>query len=182
MTSRLAALCLALSLAGLPAAAQSVIDSAQSDLNGDGLRERFTLLQYPGADTVDLIIEDTGYGRITASDIAWIGGIGQEPQLDLAPNGSVRLKSMNESVGRSRWVQTLTVAFRNGAYRVAGYTYDWYDTITGEGGECDLNLLNGRGLLRHGDGPQREVRADIPAMEISAWKDVTPIPEVCGVY
>ncbi len=182
MTRPLAAICLALLLPALPAAAQTVVDSTQSDLNGDGLRERFTLLQYPGADTVDLIIEDTGYGRITATDIAWIGGIGQEPELDLAPNGSVRLTSMNEGVGRSRWRQTLTLAFRNGAYRVAGYTYSWYDTLSNDSGECDLNLLNGKGTLQRGDGPKRNVSAGIQAVEITGWTEMTPIPDVCEVY
>ena len=53
MKTRIAAVLLALACAA-PADAQNVVDGALSDLNGDGLRERFTLLHYPGADTADL--------------------------------------------------------------------------------------------------------------------------------
>lgn len=165
------------------AMAQDVIDSAVSDLNGDGLRERFTLLRYPGAGTVDLIVEDTGTGRITARDIAWIGGVGQEPELDVAPNGSIRLVSMNEAVGRNRWHQTLTIAYRDGAYRIAGFTYAWYDTLDLDAaGECDLNLLNGNGFLTIGQGPKQAIAHFEPAVELTAWKDDRPIPEICRAW
>ena len=86
-----------LAFTALPATAQTVI----SDLNGDGLAERFTLIDRDG--TVDLLIDRTGDAPVLANDIAWSGSIGQKPDLELAPNGSVVLVSMNESVSRSRW-------------------------------------------------------------------------------
>ncbi len=181
MTTRICTLFAALALA-TPALAQEVVDSVLSDLNGDGLRERFTLL-HDGDGMADLIVEDTGFGRVTVPNIVWIGGIGQEPDLDLAANGSVRLASMNESIGRNRWRQTLTIAWRGGAYRVAGYTYEWYDTLDlSDSGSCDLNLLNGKGFVSKGDGPRRAVRHDLTARPITAWSDDQPIPEVCGAW
>lgn len=181
MTTRFAAL-VALVL-GTPVAAQDVIDSTVSDLNGDGLRERFTLLRYAGAGTVDLIIEDTGTGRITARDVAGIGGTGQEPELDLAPNGSVRLTSMNESIGRDRWRQTLTLAWRDGAYRVAGYTYRWYDTLDlDRSGKCDLNLLTGKGFVKKGQGATQTVAHGETAVPVTDWTENAPIPPICQTW
>ncbi len=172
------AFCLALGAA--PAAAQDVIDSTLSDLNGDGMAERFTLLHYRDAARADLIIEDTGTGRITARRVVWIGGAGQEPELDRAPNGSVRLISMNESIGRNRWRQTLTIAYRQGAYMVAGFTYDWYDTLDlGAAGRCDLNLLNGKGFLTEGQGPKRAIRHSEPPRPITTWTEDSPVPAIC---
>ncbi len=150
----------------------------QSDLNGDGIVERFALIDN-GEGTVDLQIENTGGGVIYADDIAWLGGIGQKPTLDVAPNGALRVISMNDAIGRSRWELTLTVAFRGGTYRVAGYTYRWRDTILLEdNGDCDLNLLTGRGVLTV-DGATRDVRTDQAAVPVTSWDWAAPIPAVC---
>ncbi len=165
----------------LPAAGQQIGPMVSSDLNGDGRVERFTLLD-TGNGNVDMQIENTGGGVIYAETVAWLGGIGQQPELQLAPNGSVRLISMNEAIGRNRWHQTLTIAFRKGAYRVAGFTYDWYDTLDlKDAGVCDLNLLTGRGTLRHGTGPDKPIRTDHPALPLTQWRDDTPIPSACGL-
>lgn len=161
-------------LAASPAAAQSVA----SDLNGDGRAE---ILMLTGMDDgrADLTI-DTGAGRVVARDIAWVGGIGQQPELSLAANGSVRLTSMNEAIGRNRWRLALTIAYRDGAYRVAGYTYEWYDTLNlPDRGTCDLNLLTGRGFLTIADGPAQAVRTSLRARPVTDWKDDAPVPAAC---
>lgn len=163
-----------------PLSAQQIGQMVSSDLNGDQRVERFTLLD-SGEGTVDLQIENTGGGVIYAEDIAWLGGVGQQPELTLAPNGSVKLTSMNEAIGRNRWHMTLTIAYRKGAYRVAGFTYDWYDTLDlNDYGLCDLNLLNGRGVAENG-GNRRNVRTDQPAIPVTQWNDSIPIPKVCGL-
>lgn len=149
-----------------------------SDLDGDGRAERFALVAMEDG-AADLAIE-AGSARITVRDMVWAGGIGQRPELALAPNGSVRLSSMNEAIGRNRWRQTLTIAYRDGAYRVAGYTYDWYDTLNLEDrGSCDLNLLTGRGFLTVGEGPARDIRSDFGARPVTEWSFDAPGPEAC---
>ena len=150
-------------------------EEVASDLDGDGRAERFALRD-TGEGTVDLLID----GAVVAPDIAWKGGIGQEPALALAPNGSVRLSSMNESIGRYRWHLTLTIAWRDGAYRVAGLTYEWYDTLDlDRAGFCDLNLLNGRGFARTGQGAQEAVRTSLRAPRVDQWHEGRVLPEVC---
>jgi len=161
-----------------PALAQPVGTAITADLNNDGRAERFTLID-DGDGSADLRIE-TGGGVIEAENIAWVGGIGQQPELGLAPNGSLRLISMNEAIGRNRWRLTLTIAYRRGAYMVAGYTYDWYDTIELEdNGSCDLNLLTGKGTLARGDSPARPIRTSLNPRRVTAWQDDVQVPEIC---
>ena len=118
---------------------------------------------------------------VYAEDIAWLGGIGQQPELALSANGSVLLTSMNDSVGRNRWHMTLTIAYRKQAYRVAGFTYDWYDTIDlNDYGLCDLNLLNGRGYVEKG-GARQNVHSNQSALPVTQWTDAIPIPDACGL-
>ncbi len=180
MKTRIAAVLLALACAG-PTVAQDVVDSALSDLNGDGLRERFTLLHYPGADTADLIIEDTGTGRITAHDLVHSPDVpGRIASVDVAPNGSIRVLSMNESIGRNRWHQTLTIAFRNGDYRIAGLTFEYYDTLDMDVfGGCDLNFLNGKGFAWHGTRKKTAITHDQQPVRMVDWTDSTELPKVC---
>ncbi len=178
MTSRLASAAVALVLAALPASAQTVGGAVLADLDGDGAAERFALID-DGDGSANLRIETPG-AVIVARDIAWIGGIGQRLELSLAPNGSLRLTSMNEAIGRDRWHLTLTIAHRRGAYLVAGLTFDWYDTLDPDGyGTCDLNLLTGRGFLEEGAKPRRAVRTGQPALPVTEWTDAIPIPAAC---
>lgn len=184
MTSTLTRFCagLAVFLASTSASlGQGVGPAVASDLDGDGAHEQFRLADFQNDGIADLLIDRPGRAQIVAGDVAWIGGIGQQPELSLAPNGSVRLTSMNDAVGRSRWRLTLTIAYRRGAYRVAGYTYEWYDTIEiADNGTCDLNLLNGKGTLQIDGGPLRPIRTGMKARAITDWSDDIPIPRACG--
>ena len=183
MTSTLTHICAGLALLftlAAPVGAQQVGPTVASDLDSDGAKEQFRLADSQNDGIVDLLIDRPGRTQIVARDVAWIGGIGQQPELSLAPNGSVLLTSMNEAVGRSRWRLTLTIAYRRGAYRVAGYTYSWYDTIDiADNGTCDLNLLNGKGTLQIDGGPLRLIRTGLKARAITDWSDDIPLPRAC---
>ncbi|MDJ0629796.1 MAG: hypothetical protein QNJ44_16170 [Rhodobacter sp.] len=181
MTSRILAVLLALTAP--PAAAQPVGSMVASDLSRDGRVERFALID-GGDGAVDLRIENTGFGNgvIYAEDIAWIGGIGQRPELGIAPNGSVRVTSMNDAIGRSRWELTLTIAYRDGSYTLAGVTYRWRDTIElADNGVCDVNLLTGKGVLQRNGGPIRSFRTAMSARPATGWNLDTPLPPECGI-
>lgn len=179
MTSRHVALALPLILASATVVAQPLAQPVTYDLDGDGAAETFTLID-AGDNRADLRIEEAGAEILVAPNIAWTGGIGQQPELDLAQNGSVLLTSMNESIGRDRWRLTLTIAFRHGQYVVAGYTFAWYDTLDPENnGLCDLNLLTGKGLLSKNGGTDRAIRTDWAARPVAEWSaDIAP-PDIC---
>ena len=126
--------------------------------------------------SVDLVIEGGTGGTVVAKNIAWKGGIGQQPELGLSAGGSVTLTSMNDAIGRSRWHLTLTIAYRRGAYRAAGVTYDAYDTLDlGAAMTCDLNLLNGKGFLETASG-KTEVRTTLTARPVTEWKEDEEMP------
>jgi hypothetical protein len=172
---------LILALCAAPALAQDVLGVVESDLDGSGSAEVFTLLD-TGNGTADLQIDDTSWGTVFASDIAWVGGIGQTPELGLADNGSVQLTSMNDAVGRSRWRLTLTIAYRNGDYRVAGYTYEWRDTLDlADNGVCDVNLLTGQGEVSRDGGVVKSFSQSLPALPVTDWTDMTLVspPDAC---
>jgi hypothetical protein len=81
-------------------------------------------------------------------DIVWTGTMeGTQPYLQATGRGSLLINSENDSVGRNRWQQTLTVSYRDQQFMVAGYTYSSYDTLDLKNTfDCDLNVFTGRGL------------------------------------
>ena len=166
-----------------PALAQDhsqTVSELRADLDGNGAAEIYTLLDY-GSGGVNLTVE-TERDFHSAREVAWSGGLpGQRPELSLSPHGSLLLTSMNDAVGRDRWRLTLTIAHREGDWRVAGITYDWWDTIDpAAGGTCDVNLLSGRGVVVDRTG-QREVEAPWPAPRLWDWRDTYFDPiELCG--
>jgi hypothetical protein len=110
-----------------------------------------------------------------AKEIVWSGGIGQEASLEVAENGWLKVKSQNSSIGRDRWEQTLTVVYRKGAFRVAGYTHSYYDTLNPEAaGTCDVNLLTGRGTHKG-----KTFKTVLQALPVSEWAQDTG-PDECG--
>lgn len=74
------------------------------------------------------------------------GMAGQAPSVTALPNGSLVITTHNDSVGRDRWEQKLTIAYRNFDFVVGGYTYSSYDTLNLDNtSHCDLNVLTGKG-------------------------------------
>lgn len=85
---------------------------------------------------------------IYKKDIVWTGTMGGTvPYLKAKGRGSLLINSENDSVGRNRWQQTLTISYRDKNFIVGGYTYNSYDTLDlKKTFECDLNLLTGHGI------------------------------------
>jgi hypothetical protein len=160
---------LALLLAG-PAMAQEGATEVSADLDRDGTAETYRIVD-DGEGSVDLVVTEGGEERVAAG-IAWTGAMaGNRPELSLSPAGSVVLTAMNEVIGRDRWRLALTIAFRDGDWRVAGVTYDWRDTLEAEAwGSCDMNLLSGRASLLSAQG-ERDFRAAGPAPRLWEWTE-----------
>lgn len=74
--------------------------------------------------------------------------VGNETVLSTTKSGSLELNQQNLAMGRDRWERTLTIAYRDGKYVVAGFTFMYQDTLVPESGfSCDYNLLSGRGTF-----------------------------------
>ena len=174
---RLAIPVIAMALCRTAAVAQTL--ALDADLDGDGRAERITLI--PDAPDVDLVIEGTGGDRIEVRDFVWTGLLaGTQSSLELAANGSVRVVSRNEGIGRGRWTQVLTIAYRGGDYVIAGCTYDWFDTIDQDDfGSCDVTLLTGAGVRDRG-GVWTAFRTDAPVPLVSDWVGRQGFLPECG--
>lgn len=137
-----------------PIAKQRVISVLNVDLNDDGWADRVILYEQEDEDAaVDFFIRETeNYTLAYAATLAepiWSGLMsGTIPSLGVNDAGSLLIKSENIAIGRSRWEQILTIAYRQNALRVVGFTYKWYDTLNLEDNrQCDINLLSGKAVL-----------------------------------
>lgn len=140
---------------------EELFDAAVGDWNRDGRPDLAILVQSESADRdTSLFIfirEDAEDGVLklafSAEDMLWGSGgssrfHGQVPSLEARPNGSLAITEQNWGVGRERWTSTITVAWRDERFVVAGFTYSAFDTLQEEEPlDCDLNLLTGRGTI-----------------------------------
>ncbi|NKX43874.1 hypothetical protein [Roseicyclus persicicus] len=150
-------------LLALPAAAQDLatpeaatlprlIESACLDLAADhtGCEQAILLASGTEPDLADLIVltdrrsDPAAAPLLVARGIAFNGAMwGMAPSLAQAENGSLLLRSEQTGIGRFPWMQTLTLAWREGRFVVAGFTWDSYDRARGGSARCDVNLLSG---------------------------------------
>lgn len=182
MAMAMAGLVSATALAGAAAAqtiaAEEIFDAAIGDWNRDGVPD-LAILAQSESDSGDTSLfiyfrEDAEDGVLSLAfsgpDMLWGSGgsrrfYGQEPSLRALGNGSLAVTEQNWGVGRERWTSTMTVAWRDERFVVAGYTFNSFDTLQEEEPLiCDLNLLNGRGTINGG-----EVSFSLRAVPLSEW-------------
>ncbi|WP_438749062.1 hypothetical protein [Pararhizobium sp. O133] len=135
---------------------ERILSAATGDWDKDGNVD-LAMLVAPDADSdednaVYIYLNDGDTGALTLKTIApnkiWghLAMAGQVPSITALPNGSILITSHNDAVGRDRWEQKLTVAYRNFDFVVAGYTYTSYDTLDPDNmSDCDFNVLTGKG-------------------------------------
>jgi hypothetical protein len=190
MKSLIAALMLSAALPAFSSAADfpadRIIAMASGDWNKDGTPD-LALVATPGDDSGDdnglyVYVAKPEENRLTLAlslpNTIWgnMTMYGQEPELTPLANGSFTLTTKNDSIGRDRWRQSLTIAYRNFDFIVAGYTYSSYDTLNPDGGsECDLNVLTGKGKAGHG-----AVAGQAQFVLLKDWKDEIA-RNICGL-
>ena len=157
--------------------AERVIAMASGDWDKDGTAD-LAVIAAPDEDSGDdngiyVYLAKPEEGRLTlalaAPNSVWgpLSLSGQEPELAGLANGSFTLTTKNDSVGRDRWRQSLTIAYRNFDFIVAGYTYAGYDTLDPNAiSECDLNVLTGKGKSNG-----RPVAGKAQFVLLKDWKD-----------
>lgn len=177
----------------LPAAAMAadfpadrIVAMASGDWNKDGVAD-LAVIATPGDDSGDdnglyVYLAKPVENRLTLAlslpNSIWgnLTMYGQEPEVAALANGSFTLTTKNDSVGRDRWRQSLTVAYRNFDFIVAGYTYSAYDTLNPDGGgECDLNVLTGKGK-----SSGRPVAGQAQFVLLKDWQDEIA-RSICGL-
>jgi len=167
----------------LSAMAQDALASLSADLNGDGRTDRAELTHDFEEDSATLNIflasENSAMKLIeNAPALVWVGAAlaGQQPELRMTQSGSLQVIAMNEAIGRDRWHETLTIVYRDGIFKIAGYTYEWFDTLdVSIDGKCDINLLNGKGEMTLGeDRVKTAFTTDMHAMPVWQWDRQIP--------
>lgn len=165
--------------------AMRIFGTVGGDWDQDDLAE-FAMLAAPasdgGVDATLFIYRSTmdGWSAVVVVDaIAWAGAFaGTTPFLRPGPADGFQIVSENMSVGRNRWRQAITVVHRDGAYIVAGYTYDAYDTLDPDAARsCDVNFLTGRAEV---DGVIRRAGSRDRPLRLSEWSAYSERPEICG--
>jgi hypothetical protein len=133
-----------------------IVFAATGDWDKDGSSD-LAMLVAPAKDTdedhaVYIYLNDGDTGRLKLKTVVpnkvWgdLTMAGRAPSITALANGSILITTHNDSVGRDRWEQKLTVAYRNFNFVVAGYTYTSYDTLDPDNtSECDFNVLTGKG-------------------------------------
>ena len=139
-----------------PIDAANILDAAVGDWNRDGAPDLAVLaVGEEGTDTgLYVYFRDPERGILEMSiglpAKIWGGRdfYGQEPSLPALPNGSLAIKTQNFAIGRERWEHTLSVAYRNDRFYVAGLTFNSFDTLQEDSAvHCDLNLRTGKGIV-----------------------------------
>ncbi len=132
----------------------NVLGVVIGDWNNDGGMDRAILVAPENEDHdvgLYIYLHDDANGsqlEIFKPNLVWSGAMwGSTPSLGVNSSGSLQVLSQNQAIGRHRWLQKLTIAYRNGHFLVAGYTYESYDTLDLNSGlSCDVNLLTGKGV------------------------------------
>ena len=137
--------------------------------DGIGCEQVILLASDSEPDRADLIIlTDRRSGAavplLVARGIVFNGAMfGMSPSVSRSDGGSLLLNSEQTGIGRYPWSETLTLAWREGDFVVAGYSWSTYDRALGGYAACDVNLLTGAFTVE----AQRQVAetgADIPLM------------------
>ena len=155
-------------IAPMPATAQDsgvprLVAAISGDWNGDEQLDAATItVDDHGGNVFTLYRGDAVDGLrplVTLTDVIWSGTMaGTLPAFEPRSETAFAIYSQQTAVGRNPWHQHVTVAFRDGDYRVAGFDYSTYDRIDpGHSGDCSVNLLTGRYTLRvDPEGPTPE--------------------------
>ncbi|MEM9268343.1 MAG: hypothetical protein AAGA78_05335 [Pseudomonadota bacterium] len=145
-------------LAAAPVYAEPrVIAELAADITGDGVMDLALLVGEARADL--LILKGAQDGSfetpVHLTGIGFSSGVAEGPRLGVNPVGSLTLTSSNFGIGRHKWEQTVTIAYRDGSFRLAGLTYNAFDSLDLDvWRRCDLNLLTGRGTVETVEGEQ----------------------------
>ena len=142
----------------------------------------FRAVLVQGEEDADLYLlaetEDGLRVNLHSRNFAVTGIGGSDAYLQMAENGSLQVVSLNEAIGRHRWRQTVTIIFRDHQFTVAGYTYQYYDTLAQDengdvkAGICDVNLLTGKGTR---DG--KPILTEMAPVPVAQWDNSMSPPE-----
>lgn len=172
---------------GAAIAPERVLAVVTLDLTGDGGMDRALLLQpdeQSEATDAELLIVFADpvppavppLQRFNAEGLAWIGGLwGTQPELEVINGNSLVVVSQNEAIGRNRFRQRITLAYRDGKLVVVAYEHMTRDTLDPDAvTQCAVDFLGGAGTR---DGKPFTVPPEPP--DLAAWSAAL-VPAACS--
>lgn len=163
-----------------PIETQKIITAITGDWNGDGATDLAMIVETEPDDAMDMhfflrdkqhnflktagVVHEQVYGEWNDYDQPTYDGFGTEPELTALPNGSIKLNVPGKLGGGERTNKTLILAWRNDAFVVAGYAYDYFqfgtDIIETS---CDYDVLTGKGKSskRQEDGSMKQAAVSV---------------------
>ncbi|MFK0690734.1 hypothetical protein ACFX5Q_21395 [Mesorhizobium sp. IMUNJ 23033] len=156
------ALLLSTSTMAEPIESQKIITAATGDFNRDGATDLVMIVETQPSDPMDVhfflgdkehnylkpagVVREQVYGEWNGYDRPGYENSDTEPELTALPNGSIKFYLPAMPQGSERTNKTLTVAWREGAFIVAGFAYDHDDALKENSkSSCDYNVLTGKG-------------------------------------
>ena len=190
------ALLASLGLSGIawaePIESQKIITAVSGDWNGDGAIDLAMIVETEPTDPMDMhfFLKDKEHNFLRPAEVVreqifaeWNGydrpgyeNSDTEPDLTALPNGSIKLHLPAMPIGSERTNQTLIIAYRNGAFIVAGFAYDYEDYQQDNVARaCDYDVLTGKGMSRkkQPDGTT-ERKPVLVEGQVIAFKDWNP--------
>ncbi|RWN28448.1 MAG: hypothetical protein EOR95_23610 [Mesorhizobium sp.] len=173
-----------------PIETQKIITALTGDWNGDGAVDLVMIVETKPGDPMDMyfflrdreanflkpagIVREQIYGEWNGYDRPGYGASDTEPELSTLPNGSINLYLPAMPVGSKRTNTTLTLAYRNDAFIVAGFAYDYHDYLEDNvASDCDYNVLTGKGksskMQPDGATKQKTVAVEGKVIAFSEW-------------
>jgi hypothetical protein len=159
----------------------ALAQTVRFDFDKDGRPETVSILGPDDDARIGLSIDRPGLGRVVSRNIAYHGS--SEPiSLSVSRAGSLLLKT-DVYVSSYPWEQTLTIAYRQGAYRVIGWTYSAYAKQEDvEPMLCDINLSTGQANIKRGNRPTRSFRVSPARIDIRNWSADRNLPPQCDMF
>ena len=190
------ALLASLGLSGIawaePIESQKIITAVSGDWNGDGAIDLAMIVETEPTDPMDMhfFLKDKEHNFLRPAEVVreqifaeWNGydrpgyeNSDTEPDLTALPNGSIKLHLPAMPIGSERTNQTLIIAYRNGAFIVAGFAYDYEDYQQDNVARaCDYDVLTGKGMSRkkQPDGTTEQKPVSVEG-QVIAFKDWNP--------
>ncbi|TIS97665.1 hypothetical protein [Mesorhizobium sp.] len=183
-----------------PIETQKIITALTGDWNGDGAVDLVMIVETKPGSPMDMyfflrdreanflkpagIVREQIYGEWNDYDRPGYGASDTEPELTALPNGSIKLYLPAMPVGSKRTNETLTIAWRDGAFIVAGFAYDYDDYLEDNvASDCDYNVLTGKGksskMQPDGTTKQKTVAVEGKVIAFSEWNPGTGF-SACG--
>ena len=194
MKSLLFALAMLLPTAALgePIDTLKIITAVTGDFNGDGAVDLAMVVETEPTDPMDIhfFLRDKEHNYLKPVEIVHEQILGEwngydrpgyensdtEPELTMLPNGSIKFYLPAMPIGGQRTNMTLTIAWRNGAFIVAGFAYDYEDFQQDNvASACEYNVLTGKGTSSktQPDGSSKHRTVSVEGRTV-AFKDWNP--------